>query len=216
MKATTSYQVKNPKLFIAAGALVLSVLAVPITYAATNYDSKLTQAITAGTISTDVRTAAGVVVASPSFGMTSVNISNSQQTSTGTFGDSAQRITVDNPGGANSGWTLALQATVPTTGKWVSGANNYDYKGAASAGQLTINPATGTITPVTGGITGVTKGTSASFSGVGSPITLMQAGGTASTIWNGYMTGVGLSQTIPASQPGGTYSIDMTQTVTAL
>ena len=141
-------------------------------------------------------------------------VSTSQQTSTGTFGSSTQRITVDNPGGANNGWTLALAAT-NANNKWTSGSDTYDYKGTAAQGQLTVNANAGTITATVGGATGVTKGASAAYSGANTSILIMQASASAAKIWNGYITGVTLSQTIPAAQASGNYSLDMTQTVTA-
>lgn len=199
---------------LALAAVVVVALAVPFAYAQSSTNSQITQAITAGVINTSIRNSSNVVVASPSFAMTSIAASTSQQTATGTFGDNAQRITVDNPGGANNGWTLALNASIPGTSTWTSGANNYAYNGTAGTGQLTVNPAVSTITPVTGAITGVTKGTQATFSG-STPITIMTASAATAPIWNGYLTGVGLSQTIPAGQALGTYTINMTQTVTA-
>lgn len=200
----------------AAMLTVVGVLAISSSaHAALTANSQLTQSITAGTISTDIRDAGGVVVSSPTFAMNAATVSNSMQTVTGTFGTSTQRISVDNPGGANGGWTLALNATVPGTGTWTSGGNTYAYNGAAAAnGQLTVNPAAGTLTSVTGGSTGITLGTSATFTGTSS-ITLINAAAASADIWNGYVTGIGLSQTIPASQPSGSYTLNMTQTVTA-
>jgi hypothetical protein len=206
------------KIMTVAVGLVLVALVIataPAAHAALTYDSDLTQQINAGTLSTDVRDGSNAVVATPAFAMSPVSVSNSQQVSTGTFGSSTQRISVDNPGGANNGWTLSLGATTPATEKWVSGGNNYAFNGATpELGQLTLNPAAGTITPVVGTSAGITQGTSATFSGT-SPITLLTAAAGSDDIWNGYLTGVGLSQTIPASQPGGSYSINMTQTVVA-
>ena len=203
---------------VAVGAGVL-LMGAPVAYAAVTADSDLTQAITVGVISTSIRDAGGAVVSTPAFAMNSVAASTSQQTSTGTFGSTSQRITVDNPNGSLTGgaWTLALNATTPGTGTWNSsvGGYTYAYNGASAAnGQLTVDPAAGTLTAVTGGSTGVTLGTSATFSGSGA-ITLATASASASAIWNGYITGIGLSQTIPASQPVGNYTLDVTQTVTA-
>ena len=206
---------KKRVIVLGVSAFALATLVVPAAaYAATTATSQLSQSITAGVISTDIRDASNVVVASPSFALSAVAASTSQQTSTGTFGTASQRISVDNPGGANGGWTLALNGTVPASTKWTSGGNNYLYNGTATTGQLTVNPAAGTITAVTGGATGVTKGASAAFSGT-TPITLMTAANTAATIWNGYITGIGVSQTIPAAQPIGSYTLNLTQTVTA-
>lgn len=204
---------KLPKRLIASGVVALSLVAIPVAVHAAS--SQLTQQITAGVLSTSIRDASGSVVNNPAFAMSSVAASTSQQTSTGTFGDNARRITVDNPGGANNGWTLTWNATTPGTGTWNSGANNYQYNGTPAQGQLTVNPAAGTLTAVTGGSSGVTLASSASFSGT-TPVTLVNAAAASADIWNGYVTGIGLSQTIPAGQALGSYTLDMTQTVTAL
>lgn len=193
----------------------LALVAVPVAYAATTATSTLSQSITAGTLSTDVRNGSNVVVGSPSFSMASRNVSTSQQTSTGSFGDASQRISVDNPGGANNGFSLTLNATVPDTGTWTSGGNTYAYNGTAATGQLTVDPSVSTWTANVGTITSITKGTSSAFSG-STPITIATTSAALEDIWNGYVTGVGLSQTIPANTPVGTYTISMTQTVTAL
>lgn len=205
---------KNVALSAVAIAIGAVLIGAPAAMAALTANSQLTQQINAGTLSTDIRDAAGAVVATPSFAMSAVSLSNSQQTSTGTFGSNTQRITVDNPGGANNGWTLALNATTPGTGTWTSGANTYAYNGTAATGQLTVNPTPSVLTAATGATTNITKGTAAAFSGT-TPVTLLTAAAASDDIWNGYLTGVGLSQTIPASQQGGAYTLNMTQTVTA-
>ena len=190
-------------------------LAGGVAHAALNADSTLSQTITAGTISTDIRSASNVVVVNPTFSMSSVTLSTSQQTSTGVFGTNDKRISVDNPGGANNGWTLTLNATTPGTGKWTDGGKSYKYNGTAADGRLTVDPSTGTVTPVVGTATGVTKGSSMAFSGT-NPVTLMSASASADAIWNGYITGVNLTQDIPAGQQVGTYTLPMTQTVAAI
>lgn len=204
----------------AVGALFVSaitafvIVGAPAAHAALTTNSTLSQSIGSGTLSTSIRDGSGVVVASPSFSLASTTVSTSTQTATGTWGSSTQRITVDNPGGANNGWTLSLAATGGASATWVSGGNTYAFNGSAATGQLTIDPSVATLTVATGTTTGVTKGTSAAFSGA-TPITLLTAAGSSDDIWNGYITGVGVSQTIPASQPAGTYTISLTQTVTA-
>lgn len=196
-------------------AFVIALLATSFAYAQSTTNSTVTQVINAGVLSTSIRDAGGSVVGSPSFAMTAVAASTSMQTATGTFGSSTQRITVDNPGGANAGWTLALNASTPGTGTWTSGGNTYPYNGATAAlGRLTVNPAAGTLTATVGGATGVALGASATFS-ASTPVTMITAAAGSADIWNGYVTGIGLSQTIPASQALGTYTINMTQTVTA-
>ena len=193
---------------------MIALVGSPAVYAATSANSQLSQAITAGALSTDVRSGTNTVVASPSFAMSSAVASTSVQTSTGTLGTPTQRLSVDNPGGANNGWTLAINATVPGTGNWTNGTQTYPYNGTSTTGQLTLSPNLATITPVTGGATGVTQGTSSAFTG-STPITIMTASSSAAKVWNGYMTGVGLSQVIPAGQAVGSYSLNLTQTVTA-
>jgi hypothetical protein len=194
---------------------IAALAAVPfIAYAAPTATSRLTQQITAGALSTDIRDGSGNVLANPAFTMSAATVSNEQQTVTGTFGSETQRITVDNPGGASGGWTLALNATTPGTGTWTSGANNYPYNGTAAAGRLTVNPAAGAIVSTIGASTGISLGASTSFTGT-TPVTLVTATEASDDIWNGYFTGIGLTQTIPASTPAGSYTLDMTQTVTA-
>jgi len=204
---------------LAAGALAvitLSVVAPYIAYAALTANSTLTQSITAGTISTDFRNASNVLVSGPTFTMNAINVSNSLQTATGTYGDTTRRISVDNPGGANNGWTLTLNAAVPATDVWTSGGNTYDFNAAtAAAGQLTVNPSPGTLTAVVGTTTGITKGSSATFNST-SPVTIMSAASGADDISTTSLYGVTLSQTVPASTPAGSYSITMVQTVAAI
>lgn len=179
-------------------------------------ESRLTQEITAGVATTDIRDASGNVLSNPAFQMGGVVASTQQQTATGTFGSSSQRVTVDNPGGANGGWTLTWNATTPGTGTWTGSEGNYAYNGATAAdGQLTVTPSAGTITPVIGGATGVSLGTAATFTGT-TPVTLVTATAGSADVWNGYITGVGLSQTVPAAQPVGSYVLNMTQTLTAV
>lgn len=202
-----------------AGTLALALVAVsvaPSAYAALTANSTLSQTISNGTLSTDVRDGSNVVVGSPSFTMAAKNVSTSQQSSTGTFGSGTQRIAIDNPGGANNGFSLALNATVPGTGVWSDGGGHtYAYNGSAATGQLTVDPTVSTWTALVGTTTSITKGTSSAFSG-STPITLASTSAALEDIWNGYVTGIGLTQTIPANTPAGTYTISMTQTVTAL
>lgn len=197
----------------AIGAMVFT--AAPPAYAALTATSTLSQSITAGTLSTDIRDADNVVVGSPSFSMAARNVSTSQQSTTGTFGSSTQRISVDNPGGANNGFSITLNATTPGSGTWTSGGNTYAYNGTAATGQLTVDPQVSVWTANVGTTTSITKGTSATFNG-STAITLATTSAALEDIWNGYVTGVGLTQTIPANTPAGTYTISMTQTVAAL
>lgn len=189
----------------------------PAVLAAETADSELTQTINAGALSTGIYDAGGAVVNNPAFALNNAILSTSQQTSTGSFGSNSQRITVDNPGAAAGGWTLALAgADTCTDNVWNSGSNTYRFDGSAAQGQLTISPNLASLTAQVGTTANVTLGTEGAFNcGITDSITLMSASNQAAPIWRGYLTGVGLSQTIPASQPAGSYTLDLVQTVTA-
>lgn len=205
------------KIAIATMAVGAVVAFAPIASAANTANSRLTQVINPGTLSTSITNASGSPVSNPAFAMSAVSVSTAQQTATGKFGSETQRIVVDNPGGANNGWTLTLNATTPGTGKWTgAGSAGYAYNSPAAAnGQLTVNPQVGSVNPGTGyNNTGITLGTQATFSG-STPVTLVTAAAGSQDIWNGYFKDIDLSQTIPANTPAGTYTLQMTQTVTA-
>jgi hypothetical protein len=184
----------------------------------------------AGTLTSDIVDASGVTVASPSLSMSTVAAGNSCQTTTGTFGVSAQKIRVTNTT-ATPGWTLSIAATSGVSSNWSSGTASYDFNDSSGsqagcsdggdadsiAGQLSLNPSVGTITPQGGcSSTGVSKGSSSAFSqGVTDNITLLSASGSAQTNCYWDLTGVNLSQTIPSFEAPGTYSLNMTMTVVA-
>ena len=208
---------KKLKLLAAVGfgAVSFAGLAGSAVYATNTANSTLTQTINAGALSTDIRNSSNAIVSNPTFAMSAVTLSTSAQTSTGTFGENDKRISVDNPGGANNGWTLTLNATTPGTGKWTDGSNSYKYNGTAADGRLTVDPSTGTDTSFIGTSTAVTKCSSMAISG-SNPVTLMSASAAADDVWSGYITGVSLKQDIPAGQQAGTYTLPMTQTVAAI
>lgn len=137
---------------------------------------------------------------------------NWAKATTGTLGTNDQRLSVDNPGGANNGFTFTLNATNPGTSQWSNGTNTYSYNNTPANGQLTIDPSTSTWTARVGTTTSISKGVQASFTGP-TAITLATSSSALEDIWNGYVTGIGLSQTIPANTPAGNYTIQMTQTV---
>lgn len=203
-------------LHIVVGAGIVGVvgLAGTAVYAATTANSTLSQTISAGTLSTDIRDRSDGIVTNPTFAMGAVTVSTAAQNATGKFGEADKRITVDNPGGANNGWTLTLNATTPGS-TWTSGVNTYKYNGTATDGQLTVNPAAGSLTSLTGTSTGITLGQEATFSGA-APVTLVNAAANSDDVWRGYVTGVDLKQAIPAGQAPGSYTLPMTQTVTAV
>ena len=200
---------------IAAFALVAGVALLPS--AAFAQSSDVTQVINPGVLTSAILNASGTPVASPVFGMSATNFSFSCQTATGTLGSDSQRLYVLNPSatnGVDETWALQLSAS----GSWTSGANSYAYNNPAGAGctggQLTVNPSVGTVfddcTSTACQNAVITRGTSTAMSGA-TPVTIMNSAATDS-VYRGYITGVSLSQAIPAEQPAGSYSLDVTLT----
>lgn len=181
----------------------------------------LNQTVNAGSISTDILGSDDTTpVASPAVSFTALNRSFACQTSTGTLGDPNNRLYVTNFAGGSS-WSLTIAATSGPTAHWTSGSDTYAFNDAAGSGctngQLTVNPTAGTITTncstVCNGVS-VSKGASTAFvSGTTDSVTLMSASSGAA--WKGYITGIGLSQKVPAQQVAGSYSLGMTLTATA-
>jgi len=199
-------------------------------FAANN--TNVTQTINVGTLVTDIRNASRVPVANPTFALSATTFSFDCQTTTGSLGSDAQRIYVDNPGAANAGWTLTIAATGGATANWANGGATqaFDYNDPTSAGctdgvdadsvggQLTLNPNAGLLAADCTGCstTDISKGASASFSqGATDSVTLLNAASTSDDAGRWYLTGVGLSQTIPAGQFNDSYSINLTVTTTA-
>lgn len=201
-----------------------------VTQAIAATTSNFTQTITAGTLTADIVDDSYVTVGSPSVTMTSTAFSFSCQTATGTFGSNTQRLYVSNPDGADNGWTLSVAASA-TTDVWDSAGTDFDFNDPTSSGctdgadadslggQMTVDPSTGTITQGSSanGTTGVSLGSSDAFEeGTTDSVTLMSSDGTID-IGDWYLTGVGISQTIPAEQPAASdYNIDMVISVAAI
>jgi len=179
-----------------------------------------------GVLTVDIVDSGGSPVASPSITMGTKAVSFSYQTSTGSFGTSSEKVRVDNPT-ANPQWTLSIAASAGSTAFW-DGVSDYDFNDPTSqagdgadadslGGQMTIDPSVGTMTPEAGcSNTGLSLGSSSAFSeGVVDSITLIIAGATAETSCYWDLTGVSISQTIPAEQPADSYSLGITVTVIA-
>lgn len=224
-------------LHIVAGIIALVLLGTSTVFAANN--SNFTQSITAGSLATDIMNASRVTVASPAVAMSAKTFSFDCQTggsaSTGSFGTNTERIYVTNPDGADNGWTLTAGATGGNTARWANGgatqhfdfndptssgcADNSSGEADTNSGQLTVNPATGTITPDCASCTttGVTLGSSTAYNqGTTDSVTLINAAAGSNDVWRGYLTGVGMSQTIPAETPVDNYTLNLTLTSTAL
>ena len=100
---------------------------------------------------------------------------------------------------------------------WTTGTytHPFDSTGGADSGRLTVNPSGGTITPMSGcNTTGLTLGSSNYFvNGTTDSITLLSAGGSAGILCYWDLTGVALTQRLPAEQEPGAYSLSMTVSV---
>lgn len=197
-------------------------------------DIQLSQTITPGVLSVSVLDASEATVTSPAVGMSTLATATTCRPtgSTGTLGTNAQRLYVDNPGAADNGWSLSIAATGGATATWSSGSDTYDFNDQTSlgcadgadadtgAGLLSVNPSTSVVTPACSGIcttSGVTTGVNSSFDqGATDSIELVNAGAASDNMWRGYVTGIGLTQSIPAAQVSGSYAINMTATVVAL
>lgn len=215
-----------------ATIFVLLVVSSTGVYVWASSTSSFTQTINAGTLSTDIVDASHASVASPSVAMNAVTFSFSCQTATGTFGTATENIYVSNPDAADNGWTLTLAASA-TTDVWDSAGTDFDFNDSSDSGctdgadtdslggQMTVDPSGATLAVgqcascVT---TNITKGSSTAYvEGTTDSVTLLTAAAASSDIGDWKLTGVSISQKIPAEQPAASdYDINMTLTVTAL
>ena len=224
----------SSKLMVAVSTFALLISGAAV-YAANTSD--LNQTINAGTLTTDIRDATRVTVASPAVAMGAVTFSFDCLTGasrpSGTFGTGTERIYVDNPDTADDGWTLSLAATGGGTDDWENGGDTiqYDFNDAdtggcgdggdadSEIGQLSVDPTTGSTTTDCGscGTTGITLGSASAYEqGVTDSITLVNAAAGSDDIGRWYWTGFDLDQTIPAEQPVDSYTLNMTLTTVAL
>ena len=181
----------------------------------------LNQTINAGTLTTDIyQSNDSTPVTAPTVAFPAQNYSFLCQTSTAVLGDANDKVNVTNLANGINTWTLSIAATSGTSALWSNGTNTYSYNNAAGSGctggQLTVNPAAATLTDDCNSNctnTNVTLGASTAFNGTTVPsVTLMSD--SSGTAWEGYLTGIGLSQQIPALQHSGSYSLGMTITIT--
>jgi len=207
--------------------------------AATADNSTLSQTINAGSLSIAITDAAYAEVASPAITMGAKTFSWTCLTGadrpTGTLGTSSERIYVQNPDAADSGWRVDLAAS-GTTAVWDAGeATDYDFNddtegGCTDAGdspdldafggQMTVDPSGATIDTAQCAncvTTNVTVGASDSFKeGTTDSIDLMTGAAGSDDIGDWYLKDVEIYNTIPAEQVPGAYSLTMTVSVTSL
>lgn len=202
-----------------AGSFYLSAF---IVTAASN--TTLSQTISAGTLSVDIVDANGTTVGSPSVTFGGMSFSFSSATTTGTFGTSSEKVRLANPTGTAT-WSVTLAATSGATATWSDGGTNtMDFNDPAysedaadtdtKGGRLAVDPSGGTIAGVSGCSTSnVSLGSSSAFNeGVTNSVTLFSASASAATFCRWDLTGVGLTQSVPASQPGAVYTLGLTLT----
>lgn len=229
----------NKLLFSKSKPIFIILISLAVYYRGVNYlktqvyaagSSTFNQTINAGTLSVDIvdTTNSYSSVGSPSIDMSTVTFSFNSQNSTGTFGTSTEAIYVQNPDAADDGWLVTLGASA-NTATWNSAGTPFDFNDANGAtdgadtdsygGQMTVDPSGGTIATGSQGAatTNITAGSSNSFvEGTVDSISLMTAASGSADIGDWYMTGVAITQAIPASQPAANdYNIVMTLSITA-
>jgi hypothetical protein len=186
--------------------------------------------ITPATLGVDLVDANGTAVGSPSIAFTTLLSSFSCQTSTATLGTASQKIRINN-GTANELWTLSIAATGGITSNWTNGSTGqYDYNDPGGsgctdggdadslAGQLTFDASSSTITNLFHDCdaSGITKGALAGFvQGTTDAVTIANTSSAAIKNCDFDITGIDVSQEVPAERPTGNYTLNMTITVTA-
>lgn len=213
--------------FVAAIALI----ALPVSYAAASGTSNFQQTINSGVLSSNIVDGTYAAVSSPSVAMSNATFALNCQTITGTFGTSSQKLYVSNLGTANDGWTLTVAASAATS-VWDGAASDFDFNDPTTSGctdgadadsvggQLTIDASAATLATgqcVSCSTSSITKGSAAAFSsGVTDNLTLLSAAAGSSDAGDWTLTGVSLSQTLPAEQAAASdYDINMVLTATA-
>jgi len=180
-------------------------------------DTTFNQVINEGTLSLDIVDGSGVTVSSPAVTFGAIAFSFDAQDSTGTLGTASEKIRVSNPTTTDT-WVVNIAASSGAGTLWTTGTYTYpfDSTGGEDTGRLTVNPATGTITPIGSGCTNTSVSLQSSdffLSGTTNSIDLFAAATGADLACRWDLTGVSLTQRVPAAQTPGSYSIDMTLTV---
>ena len=202
------------------------------TYVLASSTSNFTQTINAGTLAVDIVDGSYVTVGSPTMAMSAATFRVSCQTKTGSFGTASEVIYVSNPDAADNGWTVSLAAQA-TTDIWDSAGTDFDFNdptgsgctdgadaGDTVGGQMTVDASVATLAVgqcascVT---TNVTKGSSAAFNeGTTDTITILTGAAASNDIGDWKLTGVSISQKIPAEQPAASdYDINTVLSIAA-
>lgn len=194
------------------------VIAATVSASQTISDGTLNLRITSDACETDV--------GSPSLTFGATSFSFSSQTSTATLAPTSQRLCIENPTGTAT-WSVTIAPSGGSTAAWSNGSYTFDFNDISnssdgvdtdSVGGRLWWTAGGSITGLSGcATTGISIGSASAFNeGVTDALTLLSAGGSAATYcrFTYSATSANLSQTIPASQPGGApYTVNMVITV---
>jgi len=196
--------------------------------------SNFQQTINAGSLSVDIVDSSYVTVASPAVAMGAITFSFACQDATGTFGTNTERIYVKNPDAADSGWTVSLAASAPTA-VWDSAGTDFDFNDPGTGGcvddgvttdvdglggQMTVDPSVGTLDVgqcTSCVVTNVSKGSSNAYvEGTTNSITILDAAADSNDIGDWRLTGVAITQKVPAEQPAAAdYNINMVLSIVA-
>lgn len=209
-------------------AAILSGVAILLIPAAANASltPSFTQTINSGTLTSNIyQSDDTTAVSSPGVAFAAQNFSFQCKTSTATLGDSNDKINVTNLASGINTWNIALAATGGFGSTWSDGSGHtYKFNDATGSGctngQLSVDPSAGTITDdcnsaCTANDSTVSKGTSSAFNHTGSVDSITLMNDSAGTAWEGYLTGINLSQKIPALQTSGSYTLNMTITLSS-
>lgn len=221
--------VTNKNVLIIVLTLALTLMGVLRVYAANT--SNFQQTINPGTLVVDIVDGSFVTVASPSVTFPAATFSFVCQTNTATFGTVTERIYIQNPDSADNGWTVSIAGSA-TTALWDGAASDYDFNDPTTSGcadgadtdgvggQMTIDASVATLN--TGNCascvtTNITKGSSTAFNeGTTDSVTLLNAAAGSSDVGDWLLTGVEVSQKIPAEQGAASdYNIDMVVSIVA-
>ena len=166
-----------------------------------------------GTLGFNIVDGSGNSVTNPAVNFSSQLFSWSAQQSTGTLGDSSQKLRVTNSKSKRV-WTLAMAATLGSGTPWDDGGGHtYNFDSTAANGRLQVDATGGTITPQTGCVnTGLSKQVTPAYFSQTNSITILSASASAYTNCYWDFTGVALTQDIPAGQFGGSYTLGLSLT----
>jgi len=159
-------------------------------------------------------TASAAPVTSPIIDFGTVAFAFVDTTISGTLGDPAatspgiaHKVRLSNPR-TTATWDINISA-VDT--EWSDGGSETIAHDDDTGGiQLEVDPSGATVVDINGGgITGITFGAATKFAAAVTSITMVSAGGTAAAYEQFDITGIALTQDIPAGQASGTYTIEM-------